>query len=134
MISNSIAIQMPFFTSDNYLHKEFARVTATTRSDYFKFCAPEKTTLGTRLLTKVGKYSLAHRILIEIIYEDAIYLAKNAEFNVWGEGSTEKDAIRSLENFILYDFNSYRKTPEDKLDECAKQELAKYKTLIHIVK
>ena len=83
-----------------------------------------------RILTKVGKFRLKRRLSITITQDGGLFFAENQELNLWGEGSTSEEAILSLERFFLYDLKSYLKTPPEKMDYYAAQELMRYKSIL----
>jgi hypothetical protein len=106
--------------------------TKTESEGIFRGFSMQRKSSDIVLLDKIGKYALARKLIVEIIKENDFYISKNDEFNIWGEGRTPREAIKSLGHFMLYDYNSYRETPLDKLDLCARRDLKKYEYIFQI--
>lgn len=84
------------------------------------------------IVRRIGKYNLARYLILTVVYEAGLVFVENQEFNIWGEGKTLYEALKSFEDFFLYDFESYKNTPIEKMDFLARQELKLYKTLLNI--
>lgn len=84
------------------------------------------------LVTKIGKYNLSRFLMLTAIYEGGLVFVENQEFNIWGEGKTLDGAIKSFEEFFLYDFKSYKNITEKKMDFAARRQLKSYKEILNI--
>jgi len=84
------------------------------------------------IVRRIGKYNLSRYLILTVAYEADLVFVENQEFNIWGEGDTLDKALKSFEDFFLYDFESYKNTPIEKMDFFARQELKLYKALLNI--
>jgi len=84
------------------------------------------------IVKRIGSYNLSRFLILTVVYESGLVFIENHEFNTWGEGNTLDEALKSFEDFFLYDFESYKNTPIEKMDFFARQELKSYKTLQNI--
>lgn len=108
------------------------QVQKTSNILFQKFLEKQYVTPEIRIINKIGKYNLAWPIILTITYENDLIFIESETPNLWGEGESIEDAIRSYENFFLYDFESYKNTPKEKLDYFAQQELNLYRALLNI--
>jgi len=84
------------------------------------------------ILRKVGSYELEWAQILTVSYEDDLVFVESEMPSIWGEGATLEEALKSYEDFLLYDFESYQNTPIENLDFFAQQELKLYKYLLKV--
>ena len=118
--------------SSSQLTIAFSPIKMTEKGIIQKFATKTNTSTGIKILKKVGQYNLAWPIILSISYIDDLICVESKTPHLWGEGETLDKAIKSYENFFLYDLESYLDSPIEKLDYYAQQELALYKVLLNI--
>jgi hypothetical protein len=85
-----------------------------------------------QIVRKIKNYRLAWPLILSVSYEDDLVFVESEMPNLWGEGSTEEEALKSYEDYFIYDFKSYKNIPQEKLDFFARQEFKLYKALLNI--
>lgn len=85
-----------------------------------------------KVLRKIEDYSLEIPIILSVSYQEDSVFVEDEYLNLWGEGDSIEEAIKSFEDFFLYDFESYKDTPLDRMDFYAQEKLRYYKYLLKI--
>jgi hypothetical protein len=85
-----------------------------------------------KIIRKVENYELEIPLMLTVSYRDNLIFVENEFLNLWGEGDSIEEAIKSFENFFLYDFKSYMDTPPNRMDLFAQEKLKYYKYLLKI--
>lgn len=85
-----------------------------------------------RIVRKIRTYRLAWSLILSVSYEDDLVFVDSEVPNIWGEGDTLEEAIKSYEDYFFYEFDSYKDTPSEEMDFFARQELKLYKALLNI--
>jgi len=84
------------------------------------------------IIRRIGKYDLAWPIILTVLHENDLIFVESENPYIWGEGDTIEEAKQSFEDFFLYEFESYKNTPIEKMDFFAQEELKLYKVLLNI--
>ena len=79
------------------------------------------------IIRNIRNYSLAWPLILTVTYENDLVFVESEMPNIWGEGDTLEEAKQSFEDFFLYEFESYKNTPIEKMDFFAQEELKLYK-------
>jgi len=85
-----------------------------------------------KIIRKVDSYELEIPLMLMVSYRGNLVFVEDEYLNIWGEGDTIEQAIKSFENFFLYDFKSYMDTPPNRMDLFAQEKLKYYKYLLKI--
>lgn len=88
--------------------------------------------ISVMIIRKIRNYSLTWPLILTITYENNLVFVENEMPNIWGEGDTLEEAKKSFEHYFLYEFESYKNTPLEKMDYFAQEELKLYKALLGI--
>lgn len=84
------------------------------------------------IIRKIRNYSLAWPLILTVTYENDLVFIESEMPNIWGEGDTLEEAKQSFEHYFLYEFESYKNAPIEKMDHFAQEELKLYKALLGI--
>jgi len=85
-----------------------------------------------RIIRKIGGRRLAWPLILSVYYEDDLIFVESDMPDLWGEGVTFEEALKSYEDFFFYEFESYKNSPPEEMDFFALQELKLYKALLNI--
>lgn len=85
-----------------------------------------------KIIRKVDNNELEIPLMLTVSYRRNSVFIENEYLNLWGEGDSVEEAIKSFEDFFLYDFESYKDTPVEKMDILAQEKLRRYKYLLKI--
>lgn len=134
-MANSITMIIPnlrSYQSSEYVD-EYAPLTMSGER-MIKQKTPDKVCVSNDvfLLSRVKNRPLRHAIMLTVAHEENLIVVESQTPKIWGEGETLEEAIKSYEDFFMYDLKSYLNTPIEKMDFFARQELKLYKDLLNI--